>query len=232
MQNHTVLTFTPVDHPDAHVQRVGFDLADPYLEQCWGPVIGPSATLLLCRMSTQWSDRVPATITQGELARSLGLGAGTLANSRLVHAVDRTVRFGFASGTSKGVRSTCSSKHLGWFSAGCSGSLGGPDKRTSGSSTLLDAHRSHFSVLDDTVRKVAAMTARLDRLQRAPQHPSRGPNRPHLDRRTMSRHRRPDHPASHRPTHDLVLPEDQIRRAHACRFPFGKLAGGRVRSVS
>src|SRR3546814_12576733 len=29
------LCFTPVSHPDARVQRVGFDLTDPYVEQCW-----------------------------------------------------------------------------------------------------------------------------------------------------------------------------------------------------
>ena len=43
MENHDVLTFTPVENPDPRVQRVGFDLTDPYVEQCWGPVVGPSA---------------------------------------------------------------------------------------------------------------------------------------------------------------------------------------------
>jgi hypothetical protein len=37
MENHDVLTLTPVPHPDGRVQRVGFDLTDPYVEQCWGP---------------------------------------------------------------------------------------------------------------------------------------------------------------------------------------------------
>ena len=81
MENHSVLTFTPVEHPDARVQRLGFDLSDPYVEQCWGPVIGPSATLLLRRIPTLWTDWVPATISHEELARSLGLAAGTGANS-------------------------------------------------------------------------------------------------------------------------------------------------------
>ncbi len=78
------------------MQRVGFDLTDPYVEQCWGPVIGPSATLLVRRMPTLWTERVPATITHGELARSLGLGAGAGANSRLMHSIDRVVRYGLA----------------------------------------------------------------------------------------------------------------------------------------
>ena len=64
MENHSVLTFTPVEHPDARVQRLGFDLSDPYVEHCWGPVIGPSATLLLRRIPTLWTDWVPATISQ------------------------------------------------------------------------------------------------------------------------------------------------------------------------
>ncbi len=140
MENQTVLTFTPVDHPDARVQRVGFDLADPYVVQCWGQVIGLSATLLLRRMSILRSERVPATITHEELARSLGLGAGTGTNSRLLHAIDRTARFGGSPpGTRKGVRSTYGSRRRGWSLTGCSGSLSGPDKHTRGSSMLTSA---------------------------------------------------------------------------------------------
>jgi len=40
MDNHTVLTLTGVDPPDAPVQQVGFEPSDPYVEQCWSPVIG------------------------------------------------------------------------------------------------------------------------------------------------------------------------------------------------
>src|SRR3546814_199395 len=35
MEPDQALCFTPVSHPDARVQRVGFDLTDPYVEQCW-----------------------------------------------------------------------------------------------------------------------------------------------------------------------------------------------------
>src|SRR5680860_307720 len=94
MESKEVLTFTPVDHPDARVRRAGFDLSDPYVEHCWGPVIGPSATLLLRRMPALWTERVPATITHNELGRSLGLGAGAGANSRLMNSLDRVVRYG------------------------------------------------------------------------------------------------------------------------------------------
>ncbi len=70
----------------------GFDLSHPYVELCWGPIVGPSATLLLRRMPLLWTERVPAVIAHGELARSLGLGGGTGDTSRLMHSIDRLVR--------------------------------------------------------------------------------------------------------------------------------------------
>lgn len=109
MENHTVLTFTPVDHPDARVQRLGFDPAGPNVEQCWGPVIGPSATL--------WTERVPATVTHEELARS-------------PHRLQRL-----------------------------------PQWTRQVHERPLDAHVRQVALLEDTAPKVAAMTARLDRLQ-------------------------------------------------------------------
>jgi len=162
MENHTVLTFTPVDHPDARVQRLGFDLADPYVEQCWGPVIGPSATLLLRRMPTLWTERVPATITHEELARSLGLGAGTGTNSRLVHAIDRAVRFGFATWHDEGRSLDVRLKAPGLDPHRLQRL---PEWTRQAHERLLDAHVRHVVGLEDTAPKVAAMTARLDRLQ-------------------------------------------------------------------
>ena len=163
METHTVLTLTPVDHPDARVQRVGFDLTDPYVEQCWGPVIGPSATQLLRRMSTLWTERVPATITHEELARSLGLGAGTGANSRLVHAIDRTVRFGFATWHEEGRALDVRLKAPGLDQRRPQRL---PEWTRQAHQRLLDAHVRQVAGLADTGPKVAAMTARLDRLQR------------------------------------------------------------------
>ena len=96
MHDDQILTFTPVDHPDPRVQQVGFDLTDPYLEQCWSAVVGPSSVLLLRRVATLWIDRVPAEIAAGELAQSLGLGNGAGSSSRFAATLDRVVRFGLA----------------------------------------------------------------------------------------------------------------------------------------
>lgn len=60
MERDRILRFTPVDHPDDRVQRVGFDLTDPYVEQCWSAVVGPSSTLLLRRMPDLWAVNSPA----------------------------------------------------------------------------------------------------------------------------------------------------------------------------
>jgi len=54
MEHYRVLTFTPVNHPNRQVRRVGFDLSDTYVEQCWSAVIGPSAVVLLRRMPELW----------------------------------------------------------------------------------------------------------------------------------------------------------------------------------
>lgn len=96
MEPDRVLTFSPVHHPDPKVQRAGFDLRDPYVEQCWTPVVGPSATLLLRRFPTLWVERTPARLHAKELSRSLGIGEGTGPNSRLSATMDRLVRFGLA----------------------------------------------------------------------------------------------------------------------------------------
>ena len=163
MENRDVLTFTPVEHPDPRVQRVGFDLTDPYVEQCWGPVVGPSATLLLRRMQTLWTERVPATITHGELSRTLGLGAGAGANSRLMHSIDRLVRYRLATwhehGQSLDVYRQApglSPHHLERL----------PEWTRQAHERLLGAHLQHVVEHDETAPKVAAITARLDRLQR------------------------------------------------------------------
>jgi len=96
MEREHGLVLTPVNHPDPRVRRVGFDLSDPYVEQCWSAVVGPSATLLLRRMPELWQAQVPAVVRADELSRSLGLGAGAGPNSRLASTLDRLVRFGLA----------------------------------------------------------------------------------------------------------------------------------------
>ena len=163
MDNRDALTFTPVDHPDARVRRVGFDLTDPYVEQCWGPVIGPSATLLLRRMPTLWTERVPATITHRELARSLGLGAGAGANSRLMHSIDRLVRYRLASWHEES-RSLDVYLQAPGLEPHRLDRL--PEWTQRAHERLLGGHVQQIVEHEETGPKVAAITARLDRLER------------------------------------------------------------------
>ena len=93
VESSDVLELTAARHPDRRVGRLGFDLRHPYVEQCWGAAIGPSAVALLRRLPVLWAEGEPARVDAGQLAQSLGLGAGA---GRLGRSLDRTVRFGLA----------------------------------------------------------------------------------------------------------------------------------------
>ena len=163
MENRTVLTFNLVEHPDARVQRVGFDLTDPYVEHCWGPVLGPTSTLLLRRMPLLWAEREPATITHGELAKTLGLGGNGGENSKLMRSIDRLVQFRLAAwqvpGQSLDVR-----RQVPGLSPGQVELLPVWSKRLH--ERLLDERVNGLLERDENAAKVATITARLDRLQR------------------------------------------------------------------
>ena len=77
MENSDVLELAAAPHPDPRVCRAGFDLTHPYVEQCWGAVIGPSGLAIMRRLPVLWTEREPARIGADELAHSLGLGGGT-----------------------------------------------------------------------------------------------------------------------------------------------------------
>ena len=163
MEPDRSLSFTPVDHPDPRVQRVGFDLTDPFVEQCWSAVVGPSSTLL----RTLWVARVPAEIGASDLSRSLGLGVGVGVRSRLANTLNRVVQYGLARPAADGagldeyrLLAPLSPRQLarvpGW---------------------PRDAHErlfgDHLESIDDLARhraNVASMSARFDRLQ----HGTRG----------------------------------------------------------
>src|SRR3546814_21116687 len=102
MEPDQALCFTPVSHPDPRVQRVGFDLTDPYVEQCWSAVVGPPSVLLLRRLPTMWVARVPAEIEARELSQALGLGVGVGKNSRLASVLDRVIRYGLSEPAGEG----------------------------------------------------------------------------------------------------------------------------------
>jgi hypothetical protein len=53
--------------PHRKVRRVGFPLDDPYVEQVWAAVIGPSALLVLRRLPVLWLEREPAVVDLREL---------------------------------------------------------------------------------------------------------------------------------------------------------------------
>jgi len=175
------MTFTPVNHPDSRVRQAGFDLADPYLEQCWGPVIGPSATVLLRRLPTLWRERSPATITHSELALSLGLGGSAGSSSRLARTTSRIVRFGLAE-WSEPDRSLDVFLQAPALDPHQLDRL--PHWTQRAHERLLDQHLSRLTERPATSPAVATLTARLDRLQRPR---SLGPSIPTPPTRTDGR---------------------------------------------
>lgn len=95
MSNEPVLTIHAVPHRNPQVRQVGVGLDDPYVEQCWTPILGPSSVLLLRRMPLLWQHADPTEIPMTELSRSIGLGTGISANSPMQHTLDRLERYGF-----------------------------------------------------------------------------------------------------------------------------------------
>jgi hypothetical protein len=96
MTDLQILELAAVPHPDSHVRRAGFSLTDPYVEQCWSAVAGPSTVLLLRRLPVLWAAQEPVRLHAAELGNMLGLGPGTTPNSRLARTLDRAVRFHLA----------------------------------------------------------------------------------------------------------------------------------------
>ncbi|MGI8756907.1 MAG: hypothetical protein ACR2MB_13830 [Acidimicrobiales bacterium] len=165
MENHDVLTFTPVDHPDERVRRLGFDLSGSYFEQCWGPMLGPTATLLLRRMPTLWEEQTPAVISRGEFGRSLGVGPGKGTRSVLSHTLDRVVRFGFARW--HGFEPSLDvAVHVPVLKAHHVERL--PQVTQQAHERLLGVAVQQLADTHETAPKVAAITARLDRLEGRP----------------------------------------------------------------
>ena len=165
MEEHDVPTFTPVDHPDDRVRRLGFDLSGPYFEQCWGPMLGPTATLLLRRMPTLWAEHLPAVSSREELGRSLGIGPGRGANSTLSHTLDRVVRFGFARWHGF-APSLDVSVHVPVLKPRQIERL--PEITQRAHESLLGTAVTQLADAHETAPKVAAITARLDRLEGRP----------------------------------------------------------------
>ncbi|MCB0951179.1 MAG: hypothetical protein KDB13_00310 [Microthrixaceae bacterium] len=162
MERDRILRFTPVDHPDIRVRRVGFDLRDPYVEQCWSAVVGPSSTLLLRRMPDLWATNPPGEIEATELSRSLGLGLGVGDRSRLMSTMNRLVQYRLARPVPDGAGlevfrqvSPLTPHQLGRV----------PQWTRDTHERLLGTHLEQFEDIAQHQANVASITARLDRIQ-------------------------------------------------------------------
>lgn len=162
MERDRILSFTPVDHPDDRVQRVGFDLTDPYVEQCWSAVVGPSSTLLLRRMPTMWLAQVPAEIGASELSQSLGLGIGVGQRSRLANTLNRLVQFGLAKPAPSGAGLDLY-RHVAPLSTRQVARV--PQWTRDAHERLFGAHLEQIDDLAQHQANVASITARLDQIQ-------------------------------------------------------------------
>lgn len=171
MERDQILRFTPVDHPDSRVRQVGFDLADPYVEQCWSAVVGPSSTLVLRRMPVLWRHQVPAEIKASELSQSLGLGPGVGDWSRLASTLDRLVQFRLARVAPEGAGldvyyqvSPLRPHQLERV----------PPWTRETHERLFSAHLEQFDDVSRHQANVASITARLDRIQNGTGRPTPG----------------------------------------------------------
>ncbi|HEY3943053.1 MAG TPA: hypothetical protein VGL60_11295 [Acidimicrobiales bacterium] len=80
--------------PDGDAEPVGHDPRSRYVERFWLPVIGPSATWLIRRLA-DGLDAAPGgyPLDLVDVARTLGLGAGTSGRSPVRRALQRCARF-------------------------------------------------------------------------------------------------------------------------------------------
>ncbi len=158
------ITIFPVGHPDPRVAQAGFDLDHAYLERCWAPLLGPTATALLRRLPVLWDEVEPAQMAFAELSRSIGLGSGCGTHSPLQRTLDRLVSHRFAR----------SSTEDGWEVFRQVRPLEVRELRR----LPAWSRRMHTQLLDEHVARLAGatpatqLTARLDRLQsrRSPDH--------------------------------------------------------------
>ncbi len=92
----TIIELTAQPHPNPQIRRVGFDLTDPYVEQCWGAILGPSGVAILRRLPVMWSQEEPLRVDSGDLGRSLGIGSPKAGGARVIRTLDRLEDFGLA----------------------------------------------------------------------------------------------------------------------------------------
>lgn len=154
-------------HPDAQVRRLGFDLTHPYVEQCWGAVVGPSAVAILRRTALLWSQAEPAVLPADEFSRSLGLGTTAGSNGRFNRTLDRLAQFRLAEWVEPGSTiavytevAPLSDSRLARV----------PEWTRDAHERLLDTHLCRIAAVKDLAPQVAEVTARLDRFERPTAH--------------------------------------------------------------
>ncbi len=82
---------------DPLVEAQGFGPTSAYLEQCWLPVLGPSATWLYRRLGMLVIESpAGARVDLLELSQGIGLGRGLGRHAPVVRALGRLVHFGAA----------------------------------------------------------------------------------------------------------------------------------------
>jgi hypothetical protein len=158
----TTLELHAQPHPDHRVRRLGFDLTDPYVEQCWSAVLGPSGIALLRRMPVLWAESEPANFQSAELGASFGLTGGAGPNSRFGRTLQRVTQFRFGEwiepGTALAVYTEVaplSERQLQRL----------PAWTQTTHQRLLGAHLDGIAARDSNSPRVADITVRLDRLQ-------------------------------------------------------------------
>lgn len=94
---HPQLTIRP--WLDELVEAHGFGPRSNYVETCWLPVLGPTATWLYRRLGS-WVEGYPEGLNVGlvDLSVGLGLGEGLGRHSKLTNAIGRLQRFDAARG--------------------------------------------------------------------------------------------------------------------------------------
>jgi hypothetical protein len=154
-------------HPDTQVRRLGFDLAHPYVEQCWGAVVGPSSVAILRRMPVLWTHHEPAVLPADELAESLGLAPGAGRHGRFNRALDRLAQFRLAEWIDPG-RSIAVYTEVAPLRDQRLARL--PQWTQEAHERLLDSHLDRIATVKDFSAQVAEVTARLDRLEHPTAH--------------------------------------------------------------
>lgn len=168
MNEPNLLIIHAAGHPLPAVHRVGFPLDHPYVERCWAPILGPSSILLLRRMPDLWKQAPTVGVPLDELARSLGLGAGTGRNSPMWRTLERVVTFRFAEWSGDRELDVfteappLSPRHLDRV----------PQPTRDRHEQLLGAHLDGLATQPGTAASIdtrpAQMAERLDRLQHVP----------------------------------------------------------------